>query len=81
MPLKIEEFPPVSEIVTAYDRQCFKLYTMLLDADDSKEEWSDAYKRIFEKSAIHNRERSFRQYQAHLKRAKWMTVTGYQQLL
>jgi len=80
MPLDLEEFPPESEIVTDYDRQCFKLYVTLLDADASGEEWPDAYKRIFEKSAIQNHERSFRQYQAHLKRAKWMTTNGYQQL-
>ncbi len=76
-----EEFPPESETVTAYDRQCFKLYITLLDADASGEEWSDAYKRIFGKSAIQNHKRAFKHYQAHLKRAKWMTTTGYLQLL
>ncbi|MCF6302159.1 MAG: DUF2285 domain-containing protein [Devosiaceae bacterium] len=81
MTLKIEDFRPESKTVTAYDRQCFKLYIMLLDADASGEEWSDAYKRIFEKTAIQNHERAFQHYQAHLKRAKWMTTTGYQQLL
>ncbi len=81
MALEIEAFPPASKTVTAYDRQYFKLYAMLLDADDSEEEWSDAYIRIFKKSAIQNHQHSFRQYQAHLKRAKWMTTSGYQQLL
>jgi len=54
---------------------------MLLDADASGEEWSDGYKRIFEKSAIQNHERSFQKYQGHLKRSKWMTTYGYLQLL
>jgi len=81
MPLELKEFPPESETVTTYDRHCFKLYIMLLDADASGEEWSDAYKRIFEKSAIQNHKRAFQHYQSHLKRAKWLTTTGYQQLL
>ncbi len=76
-----EEFPPESETVTAYDRQCFKLYIMLLDADASGKEWTHAYKRIFEKTAIQNHERAFRQYLTHLKQAKWITTTGYKQLL
>ncbi len=81
MTLKIEEFRPESDTITAYDRHCFKLYIMLLDADDSGEEWSDVYKRNFEKTAIQNHKRAFQHYQSHLKRAKWLTSTGYQQLL
>ncbi len=77
----IEEFPPESETVTAYDRRCFKLYIMLLDADASGEDWFGAYTRIFKIAHIENREHSYQHYQAHLKRAKWMTTTGYRQLL
>jgi len=81
MTFELKECPPASDTVTAYDRRCFKLYIMLLDADASGEEWSDAYKRVFGKSEIQNHERAFKHYQTHLKRAKWMTNTGYQQLL
>ena len=78
---RLDEFPPESESVTTYDRRCFKLYIMLLDADASCEDWRGAYKRIFEIAHIENQERSYRHYQAHLKRAKWMSATGYRQLL
>jgi len=45
---KSEEYPPVSEIVTAYDRRYFKLYVMWLDANAAGVEWLDTYSRIFE---------------------------------
>ena len=80
MTFELKECPPESETVTDYDRRCFKLYIMLLDADASSEEWSDACKRILEKNAIQNHECTFQQYQSHLKRAKWMAKTGYLQL-
>jgi len=78
---KPEEYPPESEIVTAYDRRCFKLYIILLDADAAGVEWLDTYKGIFENYEENNKSRAYRHYHAHLKRAKWMTANGYLQLL
>lgn len=78
---KPEEYPPVSEIVTAYDRRCFKIYVMLLDADAADVKWLDIYKEIFENCAENNKQRAFKHYHAHLKRATWMTTTGYLQSL
>ncbi len=84
---KPEEYPPVSEIVTAYDRRCFKLYVMLLDADADADadadgvEWLDTYRKNFGNCEDNNVQSAYRHYQAHLKRAKWMTTTGYLRLL
>ena len=36
---KPNEYTSESEAVTAYDRRCFKLYNMLLDADVAGIEW------------------------------------------
>ncbi|MEX0347381.1 MAG: hypothetical protein AB3N20_20840 [Rhizobiaceae bacterium] len=39
--------PPESDAVTAYDRRCFKLYIVLIDADVAGTDWSDAYREAF----------------------------------
>ena len=78
---KPKEYPPESEVVTAYDRQCFKLYLMLLDADAAGVDWIDTYRKIFMNCEENNKRNAYEHYHAHLKRAKWMTTTGYLQLL
>ncbi len=78
---KPEEYPPVYEIVTAYDRRCFKLYVMLLDADAAGVEWVDTYIKNFKNCEDNKRQSAYRHYQAHLKRAKWMATIGYLRLL
>ncbi len=78
---KPEEYPSDSESVTAYDRRCYKLYVMLLDADAAGIEWLDTYRENFENCEENSKQNAYRHYHAHLKRAKWMTTTGYLQLL
>lgn len=78
---EFEECPPESDTVTSYDRKCFRLYAMLLDADALGTEWSVAYELSFRRSIGEKKERARRQYSAHLERAKWMTISGYRQLL
>ena len=74
-------YPLESEVVTAYDRRCFRLYVMLLDADAAGIEWLDTYRELFENCKENSKQSAYRYYQAHLKRAKWMTTIGYLQLL
>ncbi len=78
---KPTEYPLESEVVTAYDRRCFRLYVMLLDADAAGVEWLDTYTKNFENWEDNNMRSPYRHYHAHLKRAKWMTTTGYLRLL
>ena len=33
--------------ITAYDRQCFKLYLMIIDADNAGIKWKEAYGQVF----------------------------------
>jgi len=73
--------PDNSDVVTNYDRRCFKLYVMLIDADDYGAEWDDVYERAFGKKIGKDRERARSQYEAHLERARWMTNVGYRDLL
>ncbi|MCF6328109.1 MAG: DUF2285 domain-containing protein [Devosiaceae bacterium] len=67
--------------MTEYDRQHFRVYLFLLDASDKGIDWRVSYKEAFDNDPDINPEKSKAIYQAHLKRAKWMTTAGYQQLL
>lgn len=73
--------PPESDTVTAYDRRCFKLYIVLIDADVAGTDWSDAYREAFGREIDKDREKAHRQYQAHLERARWMSAVGYKHLV
>ncbi|MCP4098767.1 MAG: hypothetical protein GY748_21265 [Planctomycetaceae bacterium] len=68
--IRYREHPPDSDTVTAYDRQCFQLYIMLIDADASGTKWQETYREAF----------SLEVGEDH-KRAQWMMAAGYTQLL
>lgn len=72
---------PADKEVTDYDRQCFKLYIMLIDADDSGAKWHEVYEGVFGMEIGEDREKAQAQYEAHLERARWMTTVGFSQLL
>lgn len=78
---KFRIYPPISEAITAYDRQCFKLYLMLIDAENDGERWEDAHERIFGLETGVDLQIAELQYHSHLERARWMTIDGYKQLL
>ena len=54
---------------------------MLIDAEDSGAEWQEVYEDAFGRKIGSNREEAKAQYEAHLKRARWMTKVGFRQLL
>lgn len=72
--------PDSAGLVTSYDRQCFKLYLMLIDAESAGAEWQEVYEDAFGRKIGENREEAKAQYEAHLKRARWMTRFGFRQL-
>lgn len=71
---------PADNEVTDYDRQCFKLYLILIDAEDSGAEWQEVYEDAFGTAIGANPDEAKAQYEAHLKRARWMTSVGFRQL-
>ncbi len=81
MPTEFRECPPESETVTDYDRQCFRLYIILIDADSSGAEWHKTYRQAFGRGIGRDCERAQRQYLSHLERARWMTTAGFAQIL
>lgn len=73
--------PDSAGFITPYDRQCFELYLMLIDAEDCGAEWQEVYEGAFGTEIGENPEEARAQYEAHLKRARWMTSVGFHQLL
>ena len=81
MEQKFRTQAPVSETITAYDRQCFKLYLMTINADNAATMWEDAYVQVFGVEIGSDLQKARTQYYSHLRRARWMTSSGYRLLL
>jgi len=76
---KLQSLAPVDDTITPYDRAQFKLYLQLLDAEKQSVDWRTAASDIM---SLDPEEASARTcWQSHLKRAKWMSESGYRQLL
>ena len=73
--------PPESTSLTDYDRRHLKLYMRLLDARAQGADWKEAVQHLFDLNSDDEPERAKRVHDAHLKRAEWMTQTGYTDLL
>jgi hypothetical protein len=76
-----EHAPPLSECITPYDEAHFVTYIRLLDANAEGADWREAVHYIFEIDPAADPERARQLHDNHLKRAKWMTETGYLLLL
>jgi hypothetical protein len=73
--------PPQSLKITPYDHAHRVLYIRLLDADRDGADWREAVQVLFGLDPDRDPERCRQIHAAHLARAKWMTHTGYRQLL
>ncbi|MBX3482869.1 DUF2285 domain-containing protein [Phenylobacterium sp.] len=73
--------PPGGAALTAYDHAHLKLYVRLLDADAAGADWREVVKVLFDLDAAHDEARAQQIYSAHLDRAKWMTRSGFCELL
>jgi hypothetical protein len=77
----IADTPPSAEHVTDYDRRQFKTYARLLDAAAEKADWREVAGRVLGLDVTSDPEHARRVYDAHLERARWMTTSGYRDLL
>ena len=73
--------PPVSPVLTDYDRAHTILYMRLLDAAAEGADWREVVSVLFKLNPSDEPERARRVHDAHLARARWMTEHGYRQLL
>ncbi len=79
--LAFEDEPPTSNVLTPYDRAHMTLYMRLLDAARDGADWRDAVRTLFGLDAGHDPQRARLVHDAHLARARWMTESGYRQLV
>lgn len=73
--------PPAGAALTAYDEAHLKIYARLLDADAASADWHEVVEVLFGLDAKAEPERALGIYISHLERAKWMTTSGFCQLL
>jgi len=73
--------PPISPVLTTYDRQHIKLYLRLLDAATDGADWREAVRILFGLDPERDPRRARSVHDAHLSRARWMTTHGYRELV
>lgn len=76
-----EDEPPQTPGVTAYDERHLVTYLQILDAEEACADWRDVVRHVFGLDAESDADRCRRIYDAHLARARWMTQSGYRELV
>lgn len=79
--MAFQDRPPASDRLTDYDENHLAVYIRLLDADAEGADWREAVQIIFGFDPDRDPERARIIHESHLDRARWMTTTGYRQLL
>lgn len=77
----IADEPPASDHLTDYDRTHLKIYARLLDAAAEHADWCEVASIVLGLDPAREPERARRVHEAHLERARWMTIKGYRELL
>lgn len=79
--ISFDDIAPVGDELTEYDRAHVKLYMRLLDAYADGAEWTEAVNILFGIDPALEPVRARQVHDSHLARARWMTQSGYRQLL
>jgi hypothetical protein len=72
---------PWSETLSDYDKMRLILYVRLLDAEADGASTEEMARVLLSVDPAHNPGRAERTIASHLRRARWMTETGYRHLL
>ena len=80
-PTSIADTAPDEPFLTGYDMSHLVTYLRLLDADAEGADWREVARIVLDLDAEKEPERTKHVWQSHLRRAKWMTETGYRHLL
>ena len=76
-----EDRAPADDRITAYDERHFVTYLRILDAADEGADWREVASIVFGLDADAEPDRARQVHDSHLARARWMTQSGYRQLL
>jgi hypothetical protein len=77
----VADEPQWADFITTYDESHFVTYLRLLDADAEGADWREVARIVLHRDPDAEPDRSRRCWDAHLKRARWMTEHGYRHLL
>lgn len=75
-----DEAPTASEL-TVYDEEHIICYLRLLDAHAEGADWKEVAQIVLHINPDIEPQRARRAWETHLRRAQWMTETGYRHLL
>lgn len=78
---EIADAAPWSESLTDYDLDHLVVYLRLLDAQGEGADWREAALLVLRRDPAADEASARRCWETHLKRAEWMTSTGYKDLL
>lgn len=81
VPPRIDTRAPDAPSLTSYDRMHHRTYLRLLDAEAAGTGWREAARSILLLDCDANAIAARSTWQSHLDRARWMTTTGFRQLL
>lgn len=73
--------PPISQTLTAYDREHMVLYLRLLDSSRDGADWREAVQILFGLDTAREPQRCRQVHDTHLARAQLMTEHGYRDLV
>ena len=76
-----DDDPPDLPHVTPYDERHLKTYLRLLDAAEEGVDWREVVKIIFGLDPQREPDRARNVHDSHLARARWMSRTGYRDLV
>jgi hypothetical protein len=79
--IAFQDRPPESDRLTAYDESHLALYIRLLDAAAEGADWREAVQILFALDPDRDPDHARIVHDSHLARARWMTTTGYRELL
>ncbi len=72
---------PCTDQITPYDEAHFVTYLRLLDAEAEGADWREVARVVLHRDPESEPERTLLCWEAHLRRAQWMTEHGYRHLL
>ncbi|MCP1201088.1 DNA -binding domain-containing protein [Notoacmeibacter sp. MSK16QG-6] len=72
---------PWSDRITPYDEAHFAIYIRLLDAESEGADWREVARIVLGRDPSTHPEQTHHCWQDHLRRAKWMSETGYRMIL
>ena len=76
-----DDQPPDEPRMTSYDERHLQTYLRLLDAAEEGADWREVVQIIFGLDPQHELDRARSVHDSHLARARWMSRTGYRDLV